>query len=94
MKNREEIQVLRERLAALEARSEGLEAQIQFLRAAHFQRDRLILDMWSRSVETLHVTWEALRAGMPGWQSRHTGGDRAQAEGHSHSEAPGKDEAG
>ena len=94
MKKRREIQAMKERLAGLEAHLRGLEEQLQFLRDAHFQRDRLLQDMWTRSVETLHVTWEALRAVIPDLQSHYTGGNPARAGGRSHSVGPDKDAGG
>ena len=66
MKKKEEIQMLRERVAALEARLTGLEGQIRFLSDQVHRKDRMVFETWCRSVEILRVTWEALRVtGLP-----------------------------
>lgn len=59
---REEMARLRERVAALEGRLEEQAVQLQSLRDLHLRHHGMMVETWGRTVEVLHVTWEALRA--------------------------------
>jgi archaellum component FlaC len=61
MKKRKEIERLRERVAALEARLEEQAKQIRSVSDQHHQRDRLAIETWCKTTEVLRVTWEALQ---------------------------------
>ena len=78
MKKKEQIQMLRERVAALEGRLTGLEGQNRSLADQVHQKNRMVFETWCRTAEVLRVTWEALRATGLRHPPHEEAGDEAQ----------------
>ena len=78
MKKSEEIQMLKERVAALESRLTGLEDLLRSVQATGTHTDRMMMTAYERTAELLRLGWEVLHTFRPDFRLPVPGEDPAQ----------------